>query len=300
MTTDLFTNRKRSKHKCATHIIQDFPKGIRRNIGMSVDETVEELSIDIKERHSDKLKAFTFDVFGVDMQSVKLSKEHSVNLCVIISGGESTEKEYFKQVLNNPAYFPRLKLSFVTGTDELHRMIQHAAGQKQLLEDILREKGADEQIEGDMIVLLTDVDHFKEDILKSIPVCKNKGYDLIISNPCFEVWLYYSKYSQFPSAFTPSSRGTISSDFKRYIDRLNADSEGDKIDYPKAIFGFGYNIMNSKANYAEDLPDFPICYATQMHVLMEKISPFITDGLKKVEANINKLGAFHRGSKKSE
>ena len=97
----------------------------------------------------------------------------------------------------------------------------------------------------------------------------------IISNPCFEIWLYYC-YKNDPDGdlacvrlFSPDK---LSKELKR---RCNEIVKGGL----NGIKAFGYinnGIKNSKEHYAVDDNGIPVLFATQMH----KMAQCIIDKLK--------------------
>ena len=76
----------------------------------------------------------------------------------------------------------------------------------------------------DSIYLVTDVDDFYSKILNQLATCKMAGIQFVISNPCFELWLYYSyfEYDQIHDFVIPDNNLKISSRFKTYLHRKKA------------------------------------------------------------------------------
>jgi RloB-like protein len=101
-------------------------------------------------------------------------------LCVIATEGQKTEKQYFTLFRN-----PRLIVKTLP-TEEDNKSSPHHVLSR--LDKFQQEH--DLGVE-DTLWIMIDVDHHKPKQLSSI--CKEaiqKGFNLAISNPCFEVWLY--------------------------------------------------------------------------------------------------------------
>jgi hypothetical protein len=198
--------------------------------------------------------------------------ETPISFIVIISGGEKREKDYFSLIDKNRDKFSRLKIEFIADPKRLN-----PDGLMEIAKSRLEHyKSSETNSVPDDYFLLSDVDHFRNDLIRIKPDCKKLGLNLIISNPCFEVWLYYSKRKDKFSEFTmPTRHLDISSEVKKF---LPTKIKGG-CDPRKAIYDIQINIKNAKANYAVDAENIPILFATQMYILAEKILPFISKEL---------------------
>jgi hypothetical protein len=185
---------------------------------------------------------------------------------VIISGGEVRERNYFK-VISNKNKFRQIKIEFVPdpGKGNPDRLFEIAKRKQKHYQ-------TSQEDEPDKIFIVSDVDHFTSELLRIKPECENSDIHLIISNSCFEVWLYYGKFSNKPDDFeTPADNLKISQAFKTYL--------GNKIkgglDPRKAIFDIVANIQNAEANYQEDKNGIPVLFSTNMFILAKSLLPFI-------------------------
>lgn len=200
-------------------------------------------------------------------------------LFVIISGGIKREKDYF-ELIANIHYFPRIKIHFVakleSGEDGLEprKMYQAALEVQQKYE-----KSKSDDIT-DSLYLVVDMDDFEEQLHEIMPKCKESGLHLIISNCCFEVWLYYGKFPHKPVGFElPENKSKISSSFKTYLDTQVKGGVNPK----KAILDIENAILHSKNNYEENVQGIPLLFSTQMHLLAEKIVPLIQHELQTMQ-----------------
>jgi hypothetical protein len=194
---------------------------------------------------------------------------------VIVSGGEKTERKYFKLISNHDK-FHRVKIEFIADPQKLNP--------DGLLETAKYKQGhyqTSQEDEPDKIFIVSDVDHFRSELLRIKPECKKLNIPLIISNSCFEVWLYYGKFDHKPIDFKPPDNAKkTSQSFKTYLG--NKIKGG--IDPRKAIFDIFANIQNAKANYEEDASGIPKLFSTNMFLLAEFLLPFIQQELQKLMA----------------
>ncbi|MDR2170581.1 MAG: RloB family protein [Planctomycetaceae bacterium] len=216
----------------------------------------------------------------VDVNHKKVSGVKSPKtFFVIISGGEVREKKYFK-IIERQDEFRRIKISFVADPNQLH-----PDGLLQKAEDEQRRYQSSQDDEPDNIFIVSDVDHFMNDLLRIKPKCEELNISLIVSNSCLEIWLYYGKFNQKPKDFSiPENALKISQEFKTYLNRKVKGG----IDPRYAIFDIETAIVNSKSNYEEDNNGIPKLFSTNMFRLAEQLLPFIKDELDKMSAK-NKI-----------
>ena len=199
------------------------------------------------------------------------------SLIFIISGGEKREKDFLKELINGKKS-TALKALFLSKE------------RQGLLPDKMQEQWQQIRTEGKFIIddqtyylekidevfLLTDVDEFYnklQDILSS------KSNDdtgrWIISNPCFEIWLYYC-YKNDPNndlnCITSFSTDKRSQELKRRCNEIVKGGLNGKYAFNHMDEG----IRNSLKHYNEDNNGIPVLFATQMH----KMAQCIIDKLK--------------------
>lgn len=258
---DVFERLNRSQVKQGSYRA---PRNIQPELPSIEDSESDELSID--ESSQPMFKDDILSVFGINITDFKQFGDKDLSLFVILSGGEEKEKDYFRYILEYPNCFPKIRISFITGTDLVKSLYAEAVRKKGEL------GGYDVNI-GDRICIITDVDCFKSDIIDVQPLCDSEDISLIISNPCFEVWLYYSYFDNMPT-FTPVREESQSSEFKHFLNSVKSGGIG----ATKAIYEIETAIINSKKNYSET-DSFPDFLTTQMHILSEKMLPLVKDGL---------------------
>jgi hypothetical protein len=209
---------------------------------------------------------------------------------IIISGGETREKDYFR-LISIQDKFKRIKLEFIAdplklSPDGMYEMAEYKKAHY--------ETSRNEDAESDKIYLLSDVDHFINELLRIKPKCKNEGFHLIISNSCFEVWLYYAYRDVIPSFQLPQDPLKISGKFKGWLPSVIPGGIKPK----KAILSIYPNIENAKKNYREDENGIPLLFSTNMYLLAENLLPLIEPELTDMLEENKRIEAEFRSKKK--
>ncbi len=210
---------------------------------------------------------------------------------VIISGGEVRERDYFR-VVSNQDRFKRIKIDFIADPNKLNPcgLLSIALIKKELY----RSSQDDNTENPDRIFIVSDVDLFMPELIKIKPECEKEGLGLIISNSCFEVWLFYAYNSDVPKFPIPEEVETISWKFKKWLPRIIKGG----VNPVKSIFNIQSNIENAKANYRVDGNGIPILFSTNMFQLAEILLPLIEPELKRmVEDNRIREGEYRNNHK---
>ena len=209
---------------------------------------------------------------------------------VIVSGGEVREKDYFK-IIAQQDKFKRIKLEFIADPLKLSPvgMLELAQYKKARYDS---SKSTDE--EPDKIYLISDVDHFMSELHKIKPICNSEGFRLIISNSCFEVWLYYAYCDTAPAFSLPTDPLKTSSKFKGWLP--SAIRGGVKT--TRAILNIYQNIVNAKKNYKEDENGIPVLFSTNMFELALDLIPLIEPELTNLIEKNKRTEAELRDRKK--
>lgn len=192
---------------------------------------------------------------------------------VVFSNGEVREKNYFQWMRQHCS---RLRLEFNS----------YPTSPDDMLKDVIAKKEEYDMTAGeetpDTYFLVTDVDHFYSVILRSKPDYDKERIRMILSNPCFEVWLYYSKRDdKFEGFVVPEDYLKLSREVKRFLNERIPGGCNPK----KAIFDIKANIVNARNNYGEDKNGIPVLFATNMFLLAEDVLPYIENELEKVMAS---------------
>jgi hypothetical protein len=187
---------------------------------------------------------------------------------VIVSGGERTERMYFK-IISRQDRFRRIKIEFISDAKQLYpKGLLETAKQRQAHYESSRED------EPDRIFIVSDVDHFMNELLEIKPECEKFDISLIISNSCFEVWLYYAFYPAISNFKPPEKKEHISRSFRQWMPS--------NINPGDAIFHIHHNIKTARKHYEEDENGIPVLFSTNMFLLAESLLPCINDELEKL------------------
>ena len=204
---------------------------------------------------------------------------------VIFSGGTTREKDYFK-LLSNEFLFPRFKFDFFSepnfDAEDEPRIFEYSYQKVNLY------KSSETNECPDSYYIISDVDHFYKHLVTNYEKCQQLGIKLIISNPCFEVWLYYSKYKDKFIGFTqPTDILQLSKSIKQWY---NKDG---KIQTKTAILDIEKNIENAIINYKENCDNLPDTFSTNMHIFASEILPYIKKEIAQIIENNKKARESH-------
>ena len=198
---------------------------------------------------------------------------------VIVSGGEVRERNYF-QIISNQDNFGRIKIEFVADPKQLN-----PDGLLEIAKYKQEHYKTSQESTPDRIFIVSDIDHFYNDLVRISPECEKNNIPLIISNPCFEIWLYYGKNADKPADFIiPEDHLKISKSFKPYLGKKIKGGVNPKTD----IFDVSVAIQNAKKNYEKDENGIPKLFSTNMFVLAEEFLPLIESELRKLNSQIER------------
>lgn len=197
---------------------------------------------------------------------------------IIVSGGEKRERTYFNILLKGDS-FKRIRLHFIADKTKLDPdgMLETAIEWKERFRS-----SSYNDLEPDRFYLISDVDHFYNDLVRIAPMCVAEDFNLIMSNSCFEVWLYYAYFDTIPTFTVPDNPLKISGKFKGWISQVIPGG----IQTNKAIFAIRQNISNAKAHCELDGNHIPTLFSTNMFMLAEDLLPLIDEEMgKMIEVN---------------
>lgn len=192
--------------------------------------------------------------------------ERSTSLIFVLSGGEKKEKDFLKELIKNKT-IKSLSVAFMS---KKKQGLQPYQMQRKWYE--IRKKG---QIEikdhmfnldkMDKVFLLSDVDEFYPQLKKIIQEKPADDYgQWIISNPCFEIWLYYC-YQNNPNVDLAKLREQLPSQRSQTLKKEGNALVAGGLNPVKAFERMQIGISNSKEHYQLDDNEIPVLFATQMH-----------------------------------
>lgn len=204
-------------------------------------------------------------------------EEPPLAFVVVFSGGTEREKDYLSPLMSGKKKFPNIRLEFMANELFLEKgepAVFNYAFQKQ---QVYTESSNPET--PDLYFLLTDVDDFGEWITKKIPKCNERKINVLVSNPCFEVWLYYAtKHDKFHSFPIPDNYKQISQEVKTWCGAVVKGG----LRPNRYLYCLEENIINAKKNYRYNPQTlYGDLFSTNVYELGEAILPFIKQELAK-------------------
>lgn len=215
----------------------------------------------------------------VNEKYVKKDKEEAPQIFIVVfSGGTEREKDYLHPILSNKRLFPTLKMEFLAD-DNFQKGGKPAIFDFALQRQKIYTSSADAE-QPDSYFLLTDVDEFGTWVTKEIPNCQTQGIKVLVSNPCFEVWLYYAtKKDKFEGFTMPSDPSQLSKNVKTWCGQAVKGGLQPK----KYLYCLKENIENARNNYCYN-PDllYGGLFSTNVFELGETLLPIIGNELDKI------------------
>lgn len=187
----------------------------------------------------------------------------------ILSGGSKREKDYFRPIHNNPA-IRTIKIAFRSKKGqglkpyELKSLAEEFINNKRF---VTEDRKSFHIEDNDELYLIQDVDEFGDEIKRYI-IEQNSNIRIrwIISNPAFEIWLFYHYFDSpemLGDCITMSERDR-SNWLKEHLNKLIAGG----VKTTAAFYSSEIAINNSKNRYAEE-DGMPALFSTQMHIVAE-------------------------------
>ena len=197
----------------------------------------------------------------------------SYSLICVISGGTERERVFLNE-LERKHTFKSVDVIFVStknGCGGLTPKMMQAAYQGICKDGRIKACGRTVELDTvDTIYMFTYVDHYENDIKAILAEKESHTPVWIISNPDFEIWLYYcyrnNPYEELKAVIDekPSQR---SSKLKTVNGTFN---NGGGLDTRKAFDHLAEGIAHSKKHYQET-EGIPNILSTQMHIFAEDV-----------------------------
>ena len=210
------------------------------------------------------------EVMASDVPSMYSKSDGTLpyELVFVISGGAKRERDFLKVLIKG------------TGPSSLRVIFLSKEGQG-LHPDQMQERWKDIRTSGivdtdmqkfqldvmDKVFLLTDVDEFYD---KLVDILREKAEDdngeWVISNPCFEIWLYYC-YLNNPEEDLAVLKELSLSKRSQTMKSLGGALIPGGLNSIRAFEQMYDGIKNSSSRYALDENSIPLLFATQMHLM---------------------------------
>ena len=198
----------------------------------------------------------------------------STSILFVLSGGEEREKAYLKPIDSAKKIVVAFKSKRNQGLKpkELDEIAQ------QIIKNHLFETETQTYHfeNDDSLYILQDVDEFERDIQLILKDKVSKQIQWLISNPCFEMWLYYHYIDDEPKSLLSDMEVLTTAQRSQWLKhKLNYLVPGG-INPTKALEHLQEAIDRSRRYYAEENA-IPLLYATQMDKLAERIVALDSD-----------------------
>ncbi|MBO4994414.1 MAG: RloB domain-containing protein [Muribaculaceae bacterium] len=214
----------------------------------------------------------------------------------ILSGGSEREKDYFRP-LKIDKQIHNVKIAFRSKKGQGLKPYELASLASEFVssKSFTTEDNISYHIEkGDIIYLIQDVDEFGLELTKQLKSDYDKSsIHWIISNPAFEIWLFYhynDDTSLLKEGLSKSERDR-SNWLKEYLNEIIPGG----IKTTQAFHSVDIAIKNSRNNYIEK-DGIPDVFSTQMHIVAEKIISMLGEAEFKAmnERRNNRIAAFKK------
>lgn len=245
-------------------------------------------STQIQERAIDKSLNSSRSLSGYEKTDGVLS----YNIVCVISGGERKERDFLRLLIKQKELHS-LRIVFISKDGQgLHPYQMHEKWTEIKNTKVFIASGNVYHLDAmDKVFLLTDVDEFYEQLDKIL--CDRNDSDTgqwIISNPCFEIWLYYcfkNNPNEDLASIKPLSADKRSQEMKHLGNTVVSGGLNPLLAFENMKLG----IQNSIEHYAKDTKSIPILYATQMH----KMAQFLIDTMNR---NADEYNEFVKNKRK--
>lgn len=215
----------------------------------------------------------------------------SYDIVCVISGGERKERDFLRLLIKQKELHS-LRIVFISkdGQGLQPYQMQEKWTEIKNTKEFTASGNVYHLDAMDKVFLLTDVDEFYEQLDKILSDRNepNTG-QWIISNPCFEIWLYYC-FKNNPDKDLASIKQLSASKRSQEMKHLGNTVVSGGLNPLLAFENMELGIQNSIENYAEDTKSIPVLYATQMH----KMAQFLIDTMNR---NANEYNEFVKKKK---
>ena len=210
----------------------------------------------------------------------------SYSIICIISEGEQKERDFLKTLICRKE-LRSVRIEFISKEKQGLKPYQ----MQNLWERIQRDKSfaiSDRAIqldETDRVFLLSDVDEYYEQLVKIINDHKKEDIgQWVVSNPCFEIWLYYC-FCDNPQEDLAIIAQLDPTKRSKKMKQLGHTAIAGGLNPIRAFERMHDGISHSAKHYAEDDKSIPVLYATQVHIMAQ----FLIDEMNKF---FNEYDAF--------
>lgn len=250
--------------------------------------------------HSENKQNVQLSTFPILKGYEKTDGVLSYSIICVISGGERKEKLFLEELIHQKNLHS-LRIAFLSKDKQ---GLQPYQMQKEWTEIQKTGKfsiaGQNYRLDSmDKVYLLSDVDSFHSQLIEILDKQpKNNTGQWIISNPCFEIWLYYcfkNKPKTDLACIKPLDVKKRSQEMKYIGNTIVAGGLNPHRAFEKMKDG----IKHSLKHYAEDKNSIPLLYATQMHELAQYLVDTMNRSSKEYNKFVKKQRAWREEMKRN-
>jgi len=194
-----------------------------------------------------------------------VEKKRDYRLFAIACEGSVRERDYFEcfEVLSS-----RISVDLIADVDEDGNVVvSHNSSPDHVLQRAQVYANNTDLIDGDQMWIVVDVDRWPEEQLSILAQeCYSRGWNLAISNPCFEVWLCYHMEEDIPDGGEIKDSGY----FKNHLSLLTIEGYSPEVYSPLAFNA----IEVAKAKDTNPGMRIPPYKVTHVYRLMEQMKNF--------------------------
>lgn len=194
-----------------------------------------------------------------------VEKKRDYRLFAIACEGSVRERDYFEcfEVLSS-----RISVDLIADVDEEGNVVvSHNSSPDHVLQRAQVYANNTDLIDGDQMWIVVDVDRWPEEQLSILAQeCYSRGWNLAISNPCFEVWLCYHMEEDIPDGGEIKDSGY----FKNHLSLLTIEGYSPEVYSPLAFNA----IEVAKAKDTNPGMRIPLYKVTHVYRLMEQMKNF--------------------------
>lgn len=194
----------------------------------------------------------------------------STNLVFVISGGEKREKNFLKELIKQRKLHS-LRVAFMSEKGQGLQPYQMQARWNEIQSTgVFKINSQVYHLDTtDKVFLLSDLDEFYDQLEKIFKNNSNGDQgQWIVSNPCFEIWLYYC-YLNNPEKDLECLVSEPVATRSKKLKALGPTIVPRGLNPCKAFDQMAMGIENSRNYYRVDENGLPVLYATQMHEMAQ-------------------------------
>lgn len=234
----------------------------------------------VKER-DESLEASAHVILEEQNSYAKEDGELEPKIYILFVEGDNKEPDYFMCMQGKHA-FSGLKIAYMPLANcaeykgNLAQKMCGVVDETYRNKKVTIDKEAYSVFDIDDIFIVMDVDVLHDEIAKGMKLESRATW--IVSNPCFEIWLYYA-FRNTPKEDFSCENFEDSKRSSRLKEELDSVHKGG-IGCNKAFMNMKEAICNAKQHYRLDDDGVPDLYATGMHILADRIFCIIQSSLE--------------------